>query len=204
MMEERTRKVPKWFLLSAVFLPVFFPVYCYANVGLPMIGLTFPYMALAFIPVFLLEGIVYSKRLDLDYGTSFSASFLANLFSTLVGFPLAWLLSLAIEFLVLLPVLDPQTKGFTSYAFLTVLGPAWLGPPIGLRDYWYVAVAAFFGLIPAYFISVWMELFVVRRCFNRTDIGKVKKAVWAANFLTYGILGAVCLVLSLIAKLLYK
>ena len=194
-MNKRLSAVMMFFLLS-------FPLYSYANAGLPMIFITFPYMLLAFIPIFLIEGVVYKKRLNMSYGSSFSVSFLANLLSTLIGFPLAWLLSLVVE--ILLSLSQQGATGTVSKVLLTVLGPAWLAPPIETADQWYVSLSAFFGLIPAYFISVWMELFVARRCFDEVDIKEVKKAVRAANLLTYGILGAVCLILALVTKLLYK
>jgi|EPASupsiteSAE347_1022098.scaffolds.fasta_scaffold43824_1 hypothetical protein len=203
-MRDRLFSVNKRLSALMMFFMVSFPLYSYANAGLPMIFITFPYMLLAFIPIFLIEGVVYEKRLNMSYGSSFSVSFLANLLSTLIGFPLAWLLSLVVEILLALSLSQQGPTGTVSKILLTVLGPAWLAPPIETADQWYVSIAAFFGLIPAYFISVWMELFVARRCFDEVDIKEVKKAVRAANLLTYGILGAVCLILALVTKLLYK
>ncbi|MFA5320162.1 MAG: hypothetical protein WC418_03155 [Candidatus Omnitrophota bacterium] len=198
-MRDRLFSVNKRLSAVMMFFLLSFPLYSYANAGLPIIFITFPYMLLAFIPIFLIEGVVYKKRLNMSYGSSFSVSFLANLLSTLIGFPLAWLLSLVVE--ILLSLSQQGATGTVSKVLLTVLGPAWLAPPIETADQWYVPIAAFFGLIPAYFVSVWMELFVARRCFDKVDIKEVKKAVRAANLLTYGILGAVCLILALVTKL---
>ena len=198
-MRDRLFSVNKRLSAVMMFFLLSFPLYSYANAGLPMIFITFPYMLLAFIPIFLIEGVVYKKRLNMSYGSSLSVSFLANLLSTLIGFPLAWLLSLVVE--ILLSLSQQGATGTVSKVLLTVLGPAWLAPPIETADQWYVPIAAFFGLIPAYFVSVWMELFVARRCFDEIDIKEGKKAVRAANLLTYGILGAVCLILALVIKL---
>jgi hypothetical protein len=61
-----------------------------ANVGLPMIVVAWPIAWLAFVPVALLEGLLYRRALGISVLHALRSSFLTNLFSTALGIPLAW------------------------------------------------------------------------------------------------------------------
>ena len=61
-----------------------------ANVGLPMIVVAWPVAWFAFVPVALLEGLLYRRAFDISAMQAFRSSFLTNLFSTALGIPLAW------------------------------------------------------------------------------------------------------------------
>jgi hypothetical protein len=63
----------------------------FANVGLPMIFVELPFLAVALLPVAALEAAVYRWRLSMPWGQSWWGALRANLWSTFVGVPLAWL-----------------------------------------------------------------------------------------------------------------
>ncbi len=170
----------------------FNPAPAHADAGVPMIVLTFPAMLTALIPIILIEAAVFSKLLKINYKSALLPSFSANAVSTLAGFPLSWLLLFGIELLT--------TGGGTALGISTFLGKiaavtlqaAWLIPYESELG-WMVPMAAAVGLVPAYFISLWIELRIVEKFFKDRNKNELKQAVQKANLITYGFLAALCL-----------
>ena len=75
-----------------------------ANVGLPMLVIQWPMMALALVPVIVLEAVLVRDLLDLPFWAAMAGMAKANLLSTLVGIPLAWIAALILEFGALFPL----------------------------------------------------------------------------------------------------
>jgi hypothetical protein len=154
-----------------------------ANMGIPMIAVEVPIMAMAFVPVILLEAFVFAKRLDVPYRRALKAVAAANVFSTVVGVPLAW-------FVMFLPscvggVWMRVVPDSPAGTILSVLGgSAWLGP-ISEKESWMIPTALLVLLVPTYFASVWLEWFAIERQFDDLPRARVKKAVWAANSASY-------------------
>jgi hypothetical protein len=168
------------------------PVSAFANAGVPMIALTFPVMLAALIPIILIEAKVLSEFFKIRYWFTLLPSLAANLLSTLIGFPLSWCLLFGVELLT--------TGGSAAFGISTALGKiiavtlqsAWLIPYENELG-WMMPIAAAVGFIPAYFISVSSEAWVVRKFFRDRDPKDVWRAVRKANRVTYGLLIVLCL-----------
>lgn len=179
----------------ALGLIFFIPAFAHADAGIPMIFLTFPSMLYALIPVVLIEAFVYAKTLKIEYKQALRPSFFANLLSTLIGIPLAWALLFCVELLFMfVSSFSPLTReaGTLQKILETVLGAAWLGPYEG-DLWWMIPTAAAVGLIPAYFVSVYIEFKVTKRYLPAQDPIALKKAVKTGNLITYALLLAACI-----------
>src|SRR5271170_4078830 len=75
-----------------------------ADVGIPMLFVQWPLMLCALIPVIVVEALLIRRWVPLSHKDAFAGIAKANILSTLVGVPLAWLAMLAVEFAVMLPV----------------------------------------------------------------------------------------------------
>src|ERR1700738_3773212 len=98
-----------------------------------MIFVEWPLMICALLPVIAIEALVMRKRLSLSYGRAFVSAAKANVVSTFVGVPLAWVLMLALEFATLSPLgLAAQKWHWRMdsplFYIFCVLGSAWTGP----------------------------------------------------------------------------
>jgi hypothetical protein len=79
---------------------------------------------------------------------------------------------------------------------LTILAPAWLGPD-GKNLYWMVPVATITLLVPTFFLSVWIESFIVDQILSKPEgdpsnltSARIRVAVRNANLMTYALLAA--------------
>lgn len=179
----------------ALGLMLFIPSFAHADAGIPMIFLTFPSMMAALIPVALIEAFVYAKTLKVEYKQALRPSFFANLLSTLIGIPLAWALLFCVEIIFMfVGSFGSVTRevGTLQKILETVFGAAWLGPYEG-DLWWMIPIAAAVGLIPAYFVSVFIEFKVAKKYFTAQDPITLKKAVKTGNLITYALLLAACI-----------
>jgi len=164
-----------------------------ANVGVPMIFVQMPGMVCALIPIIILEALLIRRWLSLPYGDAFKGVTLANLASTIVGVPLAWLVMVLIEFAVVLPVaiaadhwhwkLDSPVLGVLGF----LLSIAWLGP-VERQLYWMIPAASALLLIPSFVVSVWLERRICLRSWSGVDPASVRRGVFNANVASYGLL----------------
>jgi len=172
-------------LAAAVLLS--FAVFAHADAGIPMIFVTLPGMALAFIPVYLIEALVIANMLQVEIRRTFWPSFWANLATTLIGIPLAWLLQLGFEFLIIRNhMIDTTTIPQKIRA--VVVYSAWLFP----YDWWVFPVALLLNLVPAYFVSIILEKLIIKRFFKESSPYLIHTAVTKANLCTYGGLAGIC------------
>ncbi len=177
----------KTFLSVALFFGViFFPSLAFADIGIPMIFITFPSMLVALVPIILVEAAVYKKSFEIAYKNALMPSFASNLVSTIVGVPLAWALLLSIELLTT----QGRSLGIATLLdkiIAVIVQAGWL-VPYEEELYWMIPIAAIVGFIPAFFISVFIEYHIVKIFFKSFDRTKIKRAVWKANIITYIIL----------------
>jgi hypothetical protein len=167
-----------------------------ADAGIPMIVLQLPAMIVLLVPVVLIESLVAYRHLRIGFTKTASGLLVANLASTAMGFPLAWLIMLAVEFasyLLLLgmahisPAIDRAfIHGTVSPMVQLALSPvfaAWVGGD----TVWQVLIAATVLLIPTFYISVWIERRVCRRIWASysLDRSSVNKVVRNANVVSY-------------------
>ena len=178
-----------WFFV----LLIMSPRAAYANVGLPMVALMYPGMLFALVPIIALEATIFEKHLHLGYRQVRRNVAMANVASTVVGFPLSWLLLFAVELVTwfvfpghetlnrIVPDFD-AAPWWIKILFL-MSQAAWIGPS-GKRDVWIIPATAIIGLVPAFFMSVGVEGFILKRLFkgNRVQIASL---TWKANAVSY-------------------
>ena len=202
-------KAPLWevALRAGIFFftLLLFPFDAYANSGIlfiPTVFLTVPAMVCALIPVIIIEALCFFRYLKLRFSRAVGISALANVVSTVLGGPLAWLGMLCVfkisgtvmTELVTRQVVWPSEA--SRKALVTALGAAFLRePPPG--DEWTLSFAVLVFLVPNFFISYWMEKFIVFRTLRNTDRRETGNIVWRANLFTYGGLALLVLVLRL-------
>ena len=181
-------------ILIIVFLFILSCKDAHADAGIPMIALGIPFFILALIPVILIEASIYRKQLGITFKKSIKGSTLANLSSTLVGYPLSWFVHLGLTMLVAyLEFRGPAQSNFLSY----ILFPLTSAVVMSISP-WQLCLAGIFGLIPAFFISVPLENNILKKIFNECEPQRVRNSVWQANKITYFILAAILFVLFLI------
>lgn len=161
-----------------------------ADAGVPMIFLTLPLMIGALIPVILIEVWIARPLLGLNYRQTAKAIAAANVTSTLIGVPLAWIATFAFDMLVALAGhkwLDKLDQGPVLRVMAVVLFPAWLAPDEP-NFFWALPVAAMVLLIPSFFASWYIEAFVIKRQMIDVEWGKIRFASFKANLFSYGFL----------------
>lgn len=171
-----------------------FSSHAMANVGIPMLVIFWPAMFFLLLPVILIESFVINKMLSLTVEESEKASTYSNIFSTLVGIPIAWLILLIIQVLGI--SFDSTFPGFFIWAqqlspyfsdmILAVFGGGILSPagPKPQTSFFTVAFLAVF--IVSFFLASWKtEAFVVKRLYKRINPSEVNKALFYSNLFSY-------------------
>jgi hypothetical protein len=178
------KKIQFFYLIVVLALYiVFIPVSVFANAGVPMIFVTLPSMLCALIPIILIESLIYSRWLKMTYKKSVICVSVSNTISTIVGIPISW----GLLFIIQIFTTDGSTADIGTLSGkikASVLESAWLSP-YGEELYWMVPVAAMVGLVPAYFLSVFIEYNVSKLFFEKHEKSKVKYTVLTANNITY-------------------
>ena len=186
-------------LILALALPA------HADAGVPMLFVTWPAMLLALIPIVLIEAWILKPRLRLGTRKSLWLASLANLASTIVGIPVAWVLLVMLEM--------AATNGGTAmglstpwqkFLAVTIQAP-WLIPYES--DLHWMVPAATLALLPAYFVASWLiEYGVILALLRRraasapedqspeTPARAVLHAAFSANLTSYAILAVITLV----------
>jgi len=194
----------KWMVFTTFILFLCLPTFAYADAGIPMIVLTYPAMILLLIPVSIIEAVVYSQKLGITFKNTMWPSFVSNLVSTIVGIPIAWLLLLLIELVTTFGrPFDLST--FFGQIMTVALQSAWFMPPntnAGSAMSWMLPLTFVVGLIPAFFISIWIEARIVMKFFKEKDGVEIKKVVKKANIYSYGALIILCIILAVVSKVI--
>ncbi len=155
-----------------------------ANVGVPMIFPQFILMAFAFVPVVVIEALLVRRAMGLTIRSALKDVAIANLWTTLLGVPLAWIIMFIIELV--------GTSGGTALGMNTparmlasvTLQAAWL-VPYEQHLVWMVPAAATFLLVPCFLISLVIERWVLVRRWSDRDRKAVFSAVLRANVWSY-------------------
>jgi hypothetical protein len=157
-----------------------------ADAGLPMLFIDLPAMLCALVPVIIAEFLVARNVLGVRPGKAFEGVAIANLVSTLFGFPLLW---------ILLVVLDFCLGGGGAHGLGTLWGRVyavtvqapWL-IPYESDFYWMVPIAGLYLLVPAFFVSVFLERWICRKIWKDQKAEDVRKFSWKAHFVSYSVL----------------
>ena len=155
-----------------------------ANAGVPVIFISFPLVLAGLIPVILIEIFFYWRVLKIEFRPLVSSTSLANLLSTLVGYPLAWGLLLGLEILTTGGSCGPGFDNALNGTLTAILEAAWLCDH-ATQLFWLIPVAFLLNLIIAYFISVFAEYLLIKRVTGFSDKKQLKRAVWQANLISY-------------------
>ena len=160
-----------------------------------MIGIYLPTLLLALLPVVFIEWVVAERLFAFDRSRGFRDVLLANLFSTLLGFPLFWCLGVALM-MAIGPML-PRSDGGPSVwwdAFHFAQTMFWAGGSgTGTR----IAGAAM--LVPAFFVSLYAEYWLLRRLWPDLPPARLRKFVRVAHLFSYALLALIWLgVLSVV------
>jgi len=164
-----------------------------ADVGIPMLLLTFPAMVLLLIPIIVVEGLLCRKWLRLSTGEAMKLNAASNLVSTLAGVPLAWGLMLALQLgvgaVMFKSGLIDKWEGPVAIAIYVLFASAWISPD----ETWMLPAATLVLLVPFFFASYWVEYLVMKRILDKREgqppdftYGKLRIAVRNANLVTYG------------------
>lgn len=178
------------FLLAATIL-LGCPSVAFANAGIPMIGITLGWMLVCLVPVVFIEGFVIRRVTEAQADRSYSVSAIANVASLLVGVPITWFL---------LTLIQGATGGGSLIGvetamqrFLTVTWSApWLAPD-ERNLYWIIPSAMMVLLVPYFFVSWLIEHWIARWLLRDVEKVRVRRAVFLANAITYGLMEAVVL-----------
>jgi hypothetical protein len=176
-------------LCHAAYLLVVAPTTGSADLGVPMLFVTFPAMFVALVPIIWIEAHYALRRLGLAYRQALGVSAAANAASTVIGLPVTWLVLVGVQLL---------TGGGNAYGLQTLpdklLAVTWQSPwliPYEGELVWMIPAATLCLLVPFFFASALVEYQVARRMLSAHARDHVLAAIWRANLLSYGLLAAV-------------
>jgi len=167
-----------------------------ANAGVPMIFVTLPAMIYLIVPVIVIEFLAGRRLLTEERSkTKWIGLTVANLASTFLGWPLAWLV---------LVVLQMTTGGGGAHGLDSPLGvilsvtqqAPWLIP---YEDdlYWMIPIAMAVLLIPFFFVSVFSERLILSFIWRQEEKSAVRRFTWNAHMWSYGFLLVVVIVYAI-------
>jgi hypothetical protein len=169
-----------------------------ADIGVPMIFVTLPYMIIALVPVILLETIVLARKLGVAPKFVVKTVSIANTVSTIIGIPITWFLLVVVEIV---------TGGGAAYGIDTFrqrfLAVTWQAPwliPYDSELHWMIPAATLVLLAPFFFASWLIESKVAGRFLKEYPEGAVRRGMLAANGLSYLLLGLLDLAWLLAAQ----
>jgi hypothetical protein len=174
-----------------------------ANTGIPTLAFTLPGMIILLIPVIALETFMVRRGFS-SWWPALRTMSAANVFSTLVGIPCAWLLALALQTVfafammplaLLMPwqAQQPPAPGWPTIFVNILISPAWLMPFVNFERslYWTIPAATLIMLAPYCYASYRSELWIARRLLARQsgNVPELEKLIWRANSCSYAALG---------------
>ena len=178
------------------------------NMGVPMIIPAMFFMALALVPIVLIESFYIAKRLGVRFKQTVGLVTLGNVVTTLVGIPATWLVLFLIQLITGAILFGYDANGFAGQLFRVTLQSPWLFP-MQDDEPWLFHFSALFLLIPFYFATWLIEYFLMRDKLaiavvtadesieTSTAEGQVWIAVRNANLLSYSLI-ALLIIVSLI------
>ncbi|MDI6815794.1 MAG: hypothetical protein QME41_01190 [Actinomycetota bacterium] len=166
------------------------PSTAYADMGLPMIIIAWPGMAVMLIPVVALEVFVLMRIFGTSVRRTVEVATTSNIISTVVGIPVTWGILFGVQ------AITGGGRGGPSVETLAgkVLAVTWQAPwllPHESAAYWMVPVAMLVLLVPFFFASWLIEYQISRLMMRNFEAGVVKNAVLRANLASYALLALV-------------
>lgn len=159
-----------------------------ANAGVPMLALVWPAQWIGLLPIVLVEAAVFQVAGNVPWRRSVWPIAKANLLSTLVGIPLAWLALLVLQFTVsgvVISAVPADISGSTIIRYLLFpLLAAWA--PAGSS--WEIYAAFLILAIPFCVVSIQVEGRCLRNSFLGHDRRRLFAITRAANMTSYMLL----------------
>ena len=152
-----------------------------------MLFVQMPLLLVSLPIVILIEGALCRRWFSLEWGRALKVATRANLLSTLVGFPLMWI-SLVVLQMAFGGGGFPKLEEPWFSVYTVTAQAAWLLPVEG-ELYWMIPTACLVLLVPAFFVTIFIERRVYRKHFA-DDEGHVDPtaATWKMHFASYGFL----------------
>lgn len=169
-----------------------------ANAGIPMLALTLPGMVISLIPIIFIEALILRRFIgDISFWHSLKVMGIANLLSTILGMPSAWIVLVMIEMGYGLVLMSLNYQGIPNSfleKFLAVtIGAAWLGPSEN-ELYWMLPTATLVLLVPFFFASWLFEYSTIKKLLKGHDRTTLWQATKLANIASYCLLGLVVII----------
>jgi hypothetical protein len=168
------------------------PVPAFADIGVPLIFVTFPGMIIALIPIIFIEAYII-KKAGVLYKLALKWTALANVVSTLIGIPLASI-ALAVPGIV--------TGGGRGYAYKIetfwgkISAVTWQAASFVMYEsdpnpHWMIPVATLMLLIPFFGASYLIERAILRRGIKTVSQKEIDQRCFKANIVSYLLLALV-------------
>jgi hypothetical protein len=158
-----------------------------ANAGVPMLMLAFPAAFFLLIPVIGIEWWIARRLAGIPPAAKIVGVAVANAISTLAGWPLMWIALAALQI-----KLDPHGLSWSDSPIQKIasvtLEAAWLVPYSEHDLYWKVPTAAMVLMIPAFFVSIFLERCILHFLWRRESPPERTRFVWRANIYSYALL----------------
>ncbi len=151
-----------------------------------MLFLHMPAILVALIPIIIVECWVATHSFKTTWKAVWPAITKANLISMLVGFPVMWILILVVN----IAIGGGSARGLDTTAqkiYAVTVQAAWL-IPYEEHLYWMVPCAAIVMLVPAYFMSVFIERYFLKRAWTDYQPSDVHRFSWRSHLASYSIL----------------
>jgi hypothetical protein len=158
-----------------------------------MLALSWPVQWLAFIPVVAGEAAMVARKLHLSFRGALKPVAVANLWSTLVGVPIAWFGMLLVEGFggMMLSTMPEHIADSPAFRYVSFpLFAAWIrgSSPLEFK-------AAFLVLMVVFcWASILVERHVLKRYLSTSEQLQLRRSVKQANIASYVLLSAVSLI----------
>jgi len=172
-------------LSSVILLALCLPGAAQANVGVPTLFVFGPLMFLALGPIIGIEAWVLASRLGVSIGEAVRASTYANLASTLIGVPFAWIATLFLG-LFARPYDALRGKRTITGRVVACLNWAFWVPPG--QSAWMLPGAMLWMLLPCFLASWAIEFQVEAWQLGHASATPLNQAVLLGNLASYGVM----------------
>ena len=169
-----------------------------ADIGVPMITLVLPAAWVLLIPVIFVEALIGIRITKIPFRRSLGVATTSNVFSTLLGVPLAWLAMALVEGLYFGAARGTDSLWAKIYA-VTVQSP-WL-IPYEKDLVWMVPIAGVMLAIPLCLMSIVSEYFVTKLMLPELPSTLKWQWMWKANVASYLFLIVAILAMPVVAPM---
>ena len=166
-----------------------------------MLFVQMPLMVMTLPLIIALEAWLSRRWLSVSWKEAWKWASIANAASTVVGFPILWVGLVFVQMLVGGGRVPNLAEPWFSVYTVTVQA-AWL-LPFEDRLYWMIPTACTVLLLPAFFVTVFIERWIYQRAFGKNqESNGVTSATWKMHLVSYGFLAAagLCLLGSSVAS----